>query len=164
MELLIPDTGTIIWMTIAFLIAFFILTKFAWKPITGFLKAREESIENAMLAAEQAKEEMSQLKADNEKVMEKARREYDQIIKEARDLKDEIVNEAKFKASSEANQLFDAAREAIKNERTAAITDIKKQIAGFSVLIAEKLLQEKLADTSEQKELIEKLLREAKLN
>ncbi|MBN2350869.1 MAG: F0F1 ATP synthase subunit B [Bacteroidales bacterium] len=164
MDLLVPHTGTIIWMTIAFSISFFILAKFAWKPILGFLKSRENSIKNALRSAEEAKEEMSKLKADNEQIIAEAKKERDLIIKEARDLKDSIINEAKNKATEEATRILEAAKENIKSEKLMAFNEIKTQVALVSVKIAEKLLQEKLSEGSEQKELIEKLLRQVKLN
>ena len=164
MDLLLPHTGTIIWMTIVFLIVFWILKKFAWKPILNALKMREESIDSALKAAVAAKEEMSKLQADNEKIVAEAKQERDFILKEARELKESILVEAKKQASVEGEKMIDAAKNAIKNEKATALNDIKEQIAKLSVRIAEKLLQEKLNNESEQKELIDKLLKEIKLN
>ncbi len=162
MGLLIPHTGTVIWMLIGFLSVFFLLKKFAWKPVLGALKQREESIENALKAADAAKKDMERLNADNEKIIVEAKRERDRIIKEARELKETIVLDAKEQAGSEAEQLIVIARKNIKAEKEIAIKDIRDQVAQLSVLISEKVLQEKLADDKEQKELIDKLLREVK--
>ncbi len=164
MDLLIPHTGTIIWMLIAFSIVFFLLKKFAWKPILTALKQREESIENALKSAELARQEMENLQADNAKIIEKAKRERDQILNEARNLKDDMINEAKLKASEEADKIVKNASEIIKGEKAAAIKEIKEQVATLSVLIAEKILQEKLSSDDEQKELIDKYLRNIKVN
>lgn len=164
MELLTPHLGTIIWMTLCFTIVFLILKKYAWKPILNALKAREESIEEALLSAERTRNEMRLIQADNEKILAEAKLERDKIIKEARDLKDEIVNEAKKKAAEESGKIIDSSREAIKAERVAAIKEIKEQIASLSVSIAEKILQEKLEENQNQKDLIEKFLRDIKLN
>ncbi|MBN1115612.1 MAG: F0F1 ATP synthase subunit B [Bacteroidales bacterium] len=164
MELLTPHTGTIIWMTIAFLVVFLVLKKFAWKPILNALKTRDESIGEALKSADRAREDMARLQADNENILAEARLERDKIIKEARDLKEEIIGEAKNKAVEEADKLIASARESIKNEKTAAIREIKEQIAEFSVLIAEKLLQEKLEQDTQQKDLINKYLHEIKIN
>jgi F-type H+-transporting ATPase subunit b len=164
MDLLLPHTGTVIWMLIAFSIVLFILKKFAWKPILNVLKAREESIEEALLSAERTKKEMRKIQAENEKILAEAKLERDKILKEARNLKDEIINEAKKKAVEESGKIIDNAREAIKSEKNAAVKEIREQIASFSVTIAEKILQEKLEETSEQKELIDKYLREINVN
>ncbi|MBN1598369.1 MAG: F0F1 ATP synthase subunit B [Bacteroidales bacterium] len=164
MDLLLPHTGTVIWMLIAFLAIFFLLKKFAWKPILGALKQREESIASALRSADAAKEEMEKLQADNEKILARARKERDEILKEARDLKDSIILDAKSQAGEEAIKLLETAKENIKSEKESAIKDIKKYAASLSIYIAEKLLKEKLANDKEQKDLIDKLLRDTKLN
>jgi F-type H+-transporting ATPase subunit b len=164
MDLLLPHTGTVIYMLIAFSLVLFILKKFAWKPILNALKAREETIEESLLMAEKTRNEMLVIQAQNEKILGEAKLERDKIIKEARDLKEEIINEAKKKAAEEANKIIDSSREAIRAERIAVIKEVKEQIASLSVSIAEKILHEKLEESNEQKELIEKFLQDIKLN
>jgi F-type H+-transporting ATPase subunit b len=164
MDLLIPHTGTIIWMLIAFSSVFFLLKKFAWKPVLGALKQREESIEKALRSAELAKLEMEKLHADNEKIIAEGKRERDKIIKEARELKDSILNDAKTQAALEADKLIESARSHIKSEKESAIKEIKEHAVTLSIYIAEKLLQEKLSDSKSQKELIDKLMRNIKTN
>jgi F-type H+-transporting ATPase subunit b len=164
MDLLNPHVGTIIWMTICFLAVLFILRKFAWAPILNALKRREDSIEEALLSAEKARNEMEKLHSDNEKILAKAKVERDRLIKEARELKDEIIEEAKKKAVEESDKIIVQARESIKSEKAAALKEIKEQIADFSVTIAEKIIQEKLEVTSERKEIIDKYLHNIKVN
>ena len=164
MDLLLPHTGTIIWMFIAFSIVFFILTKFAWKPILNAIKAREESISEALLSADKAKEEMQKLQADNEEIIAQAKLERDAILKEAREIKESIIEEAKSKASEEADKAIDKARQAIRNEKLAAIKSVKEEVSKLSVIIAEKILKEKLEPSDEQKVLIDKYLHDVKLN
>src|SRR5688572_1349975 len=122
MQLVMPDTGLLIWMMITFLIVLILLRKFAWKPILKMIKDREDSIDGALKSAENAKLEMQNLKSDNEKILAQARNERDQMMKDARDMKDQIVGEAKGKAKEEADKILSAAREAIQNEKMAAIT------------------------------------------
>ncbi len=162
MELINPDLGTIFWTTIAFLIVLIILKKFAWKPILNFLRERENSIENALKAADHAREEMSRLQADNEKILNKAKIERDKILKEARTLKESIVNEAHGIAADESRKLIEEARISIKNEKIAAMNEIKNQVTNLSVEIAGKILHQKLRSDEEQHDLIEKSLRDVK--
>ena len=164
MGLMIPETGLVIWMIITFLILLFLLRKFAWKPILKMIKDREDSIDSALKSAEKAKEEMRNLQSDNEKILAQARHERDQMMKEARDMKDAIVGEAKGKAKEEADKMLSAAREAIQNEKMAAITELKNQVAVLSVEIAEKILKRELSDENKQKDLIGDLLKDTKLN
>lgn len=163
-DFLSPQPGTIFWMLIAFSAVFFLLKKFAWKPILSALKAREDSIDDALKAADAAKEEMQKLTADNEKIIAKAKKERDSIIKEARSLKDTMIEDAKENAIAEGDKIIEAARAAIKSEKELAIKGIKEHAALLSIQIAEKLLKEKLASDEEQKDLINKLLRDIETN
>ncbi len=164
MDLLIPHTGTVIWMLFSFLVVFFILKKFAWKPLLQALKQREESIAKALQSAEVAKREMEKLEADNEKILSKARQERDKILAEARDLKDSITARAKEQAKTEADKIIEDARGLIRAERDVAMKEIKEYAALLSVRMTEKLLKEKLASEKEQKDLIDRMLRDTKMN
>ena len=84
MGLVTPGLGLIFWTTLSFLIVLFLLKKFAWKPILSALKEREESITEALKAADKAKFEMAELKAGNKKLLNEARSERDELLKEAR--------------------------------------------------------------------------------
>ena len=162
--LLSPSYGLIVWTLVAFLTVLFLLKKFAWKPILKSLKEREDSIQNAIDEAKRTKEEMASLKAGNEKILLEARAERDNIMKEAREAKDTIIAEAKTKASKEGERLIAIAREAINNEKMAAITELKNQVATLSIEIAEKILKEELSSVDKQKQLVKALLDDVNLN
>jgi F-type H+-transporting ATPase subunit b len=164
MDLVTPGIGMIVWSTLFFLILLFILGKFAWPAILSAVKARNESIKNALDAADRAKEEMAKLQADNEQILAEAKAERDALMKEAKVMKDKLIAEAKEKASEEAAKLVKNARESIQREKSAALNEMKVQMASLSVEIAEKLLRRKLGDPKAQKELVDKLIREADLN
>jgi F-type H+-transporting ATPase subunit b len=164
MRLVTPDIGTIFWMVLMFVIVLIILKKFAWKPILNALRNREESIEESLRTADRVKIEMEKLQADNEKIMAEARKERDKMLKETKKTGEMILNEAKNKASEESKKIIQSARVQIENEKDAAIADIRIQVAELSVDIAEKILQEKLKDDKAQKELMEKLLKDVKMN
>ena len=164
MELIKPEIGLIFWMSISFLAVLFILGKFAWPMILKSLKEREESIANALNAAQRAKEEMASLKSDNEKLIMQARAERDALLKEARDTRDSIVAEARNKAQAEANKITAQARETINNEKMAAITELKNQVATMSIEIAEKILRQELSNDAKQKNLMDTFIKEVSLN
>ena len=152
MEKLIEEfsIGLFFWQTIIFVILIFLLKKFAWSPILKAVNDREQGIKDALDSAEAAKKEMQSLQADNEKIMKEARAERDSLLKEARDLKNSMISQAKDEAKSEAQKIIESANEAILNEKNAAVSDIKKQVASLSIEIAEKLLKEKLSDDNKQ--------------
>ena len=164
MDLVTPGIGMIFWSTLFFLVLLFILGKFAWPAILTAVKARNESIRHALDAADKAKEEMAQLQADNQKILAEAKAERDALMKEAKEVKDKLIADAKEKAAEEAKKLVQNAREAIQSEKAAALNDMKEQIAGLSVEIAEKILRSKLEESKAQKELVDKLINEADLN
>ncbi|MBN8695113.1 MAG: F0F1 ATP synthase subunit B [Bacteroidetes bacterium] len=164
MELVKPSIGLIFWMAVSFSIILFLLKKFAWKPILGMIKEREESIENALAAAEKAKEEMKALQSNNERILAEARAERDTLLKEAREMKDKMIAEAKTTATKEGERLLAIARENIQNEKMAAITELKNQVATLSIEIAEKILKSELSSDEKQKTLVNTLLKDVNLN
>ncbi|MBC5775819.1 F0F1 ATP synthase subunit B [Pontibacter sp. KCTC 32443] len=164
MELVTPNFGLIFWQLVTFLIVLFLLTKFAWKPIMNALRERETSIENALSAAEKAKLEMQGLKAENEKLLAEARMERDKILKEASDAGNALVENARNKANEEGARLIAQAREAIENEKRAALTEVKNMAAALSVDIAERILRRELNDPQAQQALAQDYIREVTLN
>lgn len=164
MALVTPDIGTIFWMLLMFIILLVILKKFAWKPILSALENREKSIEDSLRSADRAREEMEELKAENEKIMADARLERDGMLKETKLTSEQILTNSREKAREEARLLVEMAREQIENEKSTAISEIRKQLAELSVNIAEKILREKLKDDKQQKELVDKLIKDITLN
>lgn len=162
--LLSVSYGTVFWATVAFLVVAFLLKKMAWGPILKSLDERSQGIENALNEAERARQEMSKLQAGNEQLLREARDERDRILVEAKALKDSIVSEARSKATEESTRIIAAARQEIDNQKKAAITELKNQVATLSVDIAEKLTREKLSDSEKQKALNESLIAEIRSN
>lgn len=163
MDLVTPEIGLVFWTTISFLIFLFILGKFAWKPILGAINEREISIENALMKAEAAKEEMARLTSENESLLREARAERDVILQEARKLKDKIVGDAKEAAHEEGAKMIEKARLEINMQKALAIADVKNQVASLSLEIAEKVLRKQFEDASKQDALVTELLKEVKL-
>jgi len=159
-----PGIGLIFWTSIVFLLLVFILSKYAWKPILSAIKTREKGIEDALKSAEKALNDMRELKAANEVVLNQARGERDAMLKEARETKETIINEAKQKANAEADRIMSTAREQIANEKNAAISELKKQVAVLSIEIAEKILKSELSNDEKQKALVSNLMKDVNLN
>lgn len=164
MSLITPEFGLLFWQTLIFLILFLLLAKFAWKPILGSLKEREDSIESALRMADQAKIEMQQLKAGNEKLLADARLERDRMMQEATAMANQHRETEKARATSEANYIVQQAREAIQTEKNAALAEVKNTAAQLSLDIAERILRRELADPTAQTQLVDSYLKEVKLN
>jgi len=164
MDLVTPGFGLVFWTIITFLILLFILRKFAWKPILTALNDREENIQGALDAAEDAKKEMQNLQADNEKLIKEARAEREAMLKDAREIKTKMIEDAKTEAKAEADKMIAHAQSAIEAERKSAIADLKSQVASLSVEIAEKVVKSELSDKDKQLGLVEEMLGQATLN
>lgn len=164
MALVTPDIGLIIWQLIVFGIVLLILRAFVWRPILSALKAREFQIEDSLRAADNAKSEMEQIKADNEYLLQEARIERDAILKEAKTQATQIIEKAKGDTSDITAKMIQEAREAIEVEKKAALTEVKDLVASLSLDIAEKILRSNLSDDKSQKALVDKFIKDVKVN
>ena len=164
MALVTPAIGLMFWTCVVFVLLLVLLKKFAWKPILDAVDERNESIDNALKAADKAKEEMAALNADNERILIEARKERDLLLKEAREIKENIITEAKEIAVSEADKIIISAKEQINNDKMKAITELKNQVAELSIEMTEKILKSELSDAVKQKELVSKALKSNELN
>lgn len=163
MQLTSPES-LIFWTTIIFVVFFILLAKFAWKPILGAVKSREESINNALASAEAARREMQNLTADNERILQEARMERDALLKEAREMKDKMIADSKHEAQVQGERMIEQAKAAIDAEKNAAMSELKAQVSSLSLEIAEKLLKEELSNKEAQTKLVERMLGDVKLN
>ena len=164
MDLLLPHLGLIVWTLLAFLIVFFILKKYAWKPILKSLGEREINIANSIASAEKVKLEMAQLKNDNEALLAQAREERAIMLKEAKETKDKIINDAKEEAKVQAAKIITDAHASINNQKMAALTEIKNQVGNLVIEVSEKVLRRELGNKADQEIFIKQLANDAKLN
>ncbi len=164
MGLVIPDTGLLFWMLISFSITLWILGKYAWKPIMKSLKDRSAKIQNSIDAAEKAREEIESLKEDNKKIMAEARAERDKLLKEAKEIKDKMIRAAEQEAKDKASKVIEDARVQIDREKNKALSELKASVADLTIDIAEKILRKELKDKQKQKDYINELVKDVRLN
>jgi F-type H+-transporting ATPase subunit b len=164
MDLLTPSLGLVFWQLIGFLVLLYLLKKFAWKPILDSLNAREDSINEALQAAEVAKNEMKMLQAQNEKLLDEARLERDKILNDAVVAAKNIREEARQEASQIGNKIIADAKAVIEIEKQAALTEMKNQVAILSLEIAEKLLRKELNNEKAQKVLVQDYMKDLNVN
>ena len=164
MDLLIPSTGLLFWMSITFLVVFFLLWKFGFPVITGMVKERQAFIDESLKKAHEANERLANIQKEGESILQEAREKQAQILKEAAETRDAIVEQAQTKARSEGVRLLDEAKAAIEQEKKAAIADIRQQVATLSVQIAEKVLKKNLKDDKAQMDLIDRMLDDVSAN
>lgn len=164
MDLIIPSAGLIFWQLFGFLALLFILIKFAWKPMLAALAEREASIDGALKAAEQARNEMANLKAENEKLLQEARLERDTILRKAQEASAKMIEEAKTEAGKQGALMIENAKAVIETEKKAALAEVKTQVAMLTLEVTEKLIRRNLSDDKAQSALVDEFIKDLKLN
>jgi F-type H+-transporting ATPase subunit b len=164
MDLITPDLGLLFWTGVVFLLLMYILTKFIWKPILSSVNERSAKISDALELAEKTKAEMKALQAANENLLKEARAERDAIVKDAKETATQMIEDAKNTSKREAEKILTSARETINAEKTAALSELKTQVAAFSLEIAEKIVRGELAADDKQKALADKLVSDINMN
>jgi F-type H+-transporting ATPase subunit b len=159
-----PEPGLLFWTTLIFLTFWFIMSKFAFKPIMQGLKQRELDIQGALDEAKKAREEMSHLSAQNEALLAQAREERAGILKEAKEAKEQIIAEAKERANAEYKRKVESAIQDIENQKLAAMVDLKNKAGQLSIDIAEKILRKELSDKTAQESLAKSLAESSTLS
>lgn len=166
MEKLINEfsVGLFFWQAVVFILLLFLLKKFAWGPILNAVNEREQGIKDALDAAQKAKLEMTNLQADNEKLLQEARAERETMLKEAREIKASMIAGAKDEAQAEASKAITGAQATIEAEKKAAVAELKQTVASLSIDIAEKIVKSELSNKDKQLELVETMLKDANVN
>lgn len=159
-----PDFGMVFWTLLIFSLFWFLMSRFAFKPIANALKEREDDIQSSLDQAKKAREEMQHLKAKNEELLALAQEERAKILQEAKMAKDTIIAEAKEKAREESHRIVVNAKQEIENMRMAAVIDLKNQVGSIAVDIAEKILQRELKEKNDQERYVKGLVDEMKIN
>ena len=155
-----PDFGLFFWSCVIFLTFWFVIGKFAFKPIANALKKRESDIQEALDEAKKAREEMANLRNENEAMLQQSREERSKILNEAKAVKDRIIKEAKNEAKEEAMNILSNATLEIENQKKKAILEVKSQTGLLVVRVTERLLRHELENTDEQKKLIRSMVDE----
>ena len=158
------EFGLFFWQIFIFVGLILLLKKFAWKPILDAVNERETGIKDALLSAENARLEMQNLQADNQRILQEARLERDTMLKEAREMKEKMIADSKNEAQAQGLKMIEQAKATIESEKNAAVAELKAQVSNLSLEIAEKLLKDELSNKESQVKLVEKMLGDAKLN
>lgn len=157
-SIIAPEPGLFIWTTIIFVIFFFMLRAFAWKPILNMIHAREEQIENSLKEAQEARDAMEKLQADNEALMKEARAERDKLLSEANAMRDSIIKEARAEASEAAGLEREKAKQQIEAEKVQALNQIKESAAALAIEVSEKILRQQFQNKSTQESFARELI------
>lgn len=155
-----PDFGLLFWMFITFLVVLIVVGKFGFPAIVKMVEERKAYIDESLNKAREANEKLANIQAESEQILKKTREQQAQILKEAMATRDNIVKDAQIKAQVEGQRILDEAKDLIRVEKENALKDIREQVADLSIQIAEKMLRKELKKSSEQTEMIDRLLNE----
>ena len=160
MNLMLPDSGLLFWMTIIFAIVFFVLAKFGFPIITGMVEKRGKRISDSLEAARTAEQALAHLQTEQERIISETRAQQNKLMQEAAADRDRMIAQAQDKAREEAQKIMDEARVRIQEEKEAAIKEVRKEVAVISLAIAEKVVRKELSTEASQKALADRLLDE----
>lgn len=160
MNLLLPESGLLFWMTIIFAIVFFILAKFGFPIITGMVEKRNKRIDDALSAARVAEEALERLSQEQERILSETRTEQAQMLQEAASQRDAMIARAREDARLQADALIKEAKERINEEKEAALRDVRREVALMSISIAEKVVRKEMSSEKGQKEFIDRMVAE----
>ena len=158
MDLLIPSTGLLFWMSLTFIVVLILLWRYGFPVITNMVAERKAFIDDSLRKAHEANERLANIQKEGESILQEAREKQAQILKEAAETRDAIVEKAQEKARAEGARLLSDAKAELEQEKAAAIADIRKQVATLSVEIAEKIIRQQLPDNQAQMDLIDRML------
>jgi len=159
-----PEPGLFVWSVFIFLLFWFLVARFAFKPIAKALKGRENQIQDALDEAKKAREEMQNLNAENEKLLSEARDERLKILNEAKGISDKLIHEAKTKAKEEAGKIVEKAKADIDNQKAEALNEVKNKVGSIALEIAEKVIQKELAKDKGQSDYVNSMIDDLNLN
>ena len=163
-SILTPDLGLIFWMTLAFLVVFFVVAKMGFSTIVKAVDERKRYVDESLEKAHKASERLENIKQEREGILREARIRQAELLKEAAATRDQILQDAREKARKESERMINEAKAEIENEKVAAISSIRKQVALLSVGIAEKVLRNNLTDDKAQMILIDRMLDEVSVS
>lgn len=164
MDLLIPSSGLLFWMSLTFLVVLCVLWKWGFPVIVNMVAERKAFIDDSLQKAREANERLANIQKEGESILQEAREKQALILKEAAATRDSIVEKAQQKAREESVKMLEEARNEIENEKQAAISEIRNQVAKLSILIAEKVVRKNLSDDKAQMELIDRMLDDVSSN
>ncbi len=151
--------GLMIWTLLAFLVALFLLKKYAWPQITRILDQRQHQIEESIDAAERTRKEADELLAEYRQRLTDARAQADEIVAKAERAGEVAEREALEAAKVKREELLEQTRRDIQGETARAIQEIRREVADLTVQATEKVTKKTLS-ADDQKRLVEEALSE----
>ena len=156
-SLLEPSYGLMVWTLVIFVILVFILSKYAFGPITAAVVAREKALEDAINAAKRDREEAASVLAEHRAKLDALHGEGQTIIADARIAAERVRSELVEQAHAEQAAMLARARQEIESEKTRAIAELRREAVDLAIAGASKVIEKNLDQDSNRK-LVESFL------
>jgi F-type H+-transporting ATPase subunit b len=155
--LLDPHAGLMVWTLLIFAVLLFILTKFAFKPLTAAVEARERALEEAIAGAQRDREEAARLLAEQRAALEGSRGEAQKLIADARGAGEKMRADLLEQTRQQQAELLERARRDIEAERERAVADLRREAVDLALAGASKVIERNLDDAGNRR-LVEQFL------
>lgn len=163
MSFLVPETGLLFWMLLAFGVVFFVLYKYGFPVITSMIDERKRFIDDALQNAKKANEQLAGIQRRGDELLKSAHDEQARIIRDAVAVREKLLAEAREKAHMESEKILQETRAVIRQEKEDALREIRAQVAELSLAIAEKVMRKEL-ESDRQQQLYAKELADEAIN
>ncbi len=150
-KLLSPNTGLMFWTLVIFLVLMFVLTRFAFKPLTAAVEAREKALEDAIEAARRDREEAAALLVEHRQLLKQGHEDAQRFVVEGRAAGEKVREEVVAQAHREQQQMLERARTEIASERDRAIAELHREAINLAVLGAGKVIEKNLDNDTNRK-------------
>jgi F-type H+-transporting ATPase subunit b len=152
-----PDTGLMIWTLIIFVILMFVLSRFAFGPLTKAVRSREETLQAALDSAKRDRDEAAKVLAESQAKLEAARGEAQMVIADGRAVGEKLRTEMLEQTRKEQADVLDRARKEIENEKTKAIGELRREAVDLALAGASKVIEQNL-ESPKNRHLVETYL------
>lgn len=159
-DLLSPNAGVMFWTLIIFVVLLIVLSRFAFKPLTAAVEAREKHLEEMIQSAKADRDEAARLLAEQQKALDASRADAQRVVAESRITAEKLRNDMMEQTKVQQRELLDRARGEIDNERKRAITDLRREAVDLALAGASKLVERNLDDQT-NRNLVESFLASA---
>ena len=153
------DGKAFVIQLVTFVIAFWVLQHYAFKPILKVLNQRRETIESGVKLGEQMQQERVKLEASVAEALHKARRDADTILAAANETARESIRDAEAKAREKADSIINEAQERTAQAVNRARKQLEQELVGLISDATEAIIDEKV-DSKKDAELINRALKE----
>jgi len=158
-KILNPMTSTIFWAIVCFLILFFVLWKFVFKPVNKMISARQDEIRKNLDEADRQRDEAIKYLDEQKALLEQSKKEAREIVESGRQASRKAQEEMLEASHEKSRQMLDSALEEIKREKEKSLNEVKSRIIDIAMLTTEKIISKSLSE-EEHKKLIEESLQE----